>query len=159
MRRAVFVAAMIAAGLCVNNSSQASLQGLTKIQLSIAELDQDSEACGITKELIREAFMYPVSSSALRVVGVDASPTFFNVQITTLKMPQGCFSNINFSVHEYLSVQPSFFSKYTIADVVYWKKNYITTSGQNWHAKAISDGIESYAKKFLTEWNLENKSR
>jgi hypothetical protein len=65
--------------LCGLNVAYADseLIGLTRVHLVVENLSKDAEACGITKSMIHDAFMYPASSlgcdagHSLRITGVQ----------------------------------------------------------------------------------------
>ena len=115
-----------------------SLQGLSKIQLVIEDPDKDkgATACGITNKLIKDAFMYPVSASALQVTNDPAAPIFY-IQPATLKLPVGCFTSINFQLYENQYVKPTFAEGPSRpAEVVYWEDTFVVAaSEENRHSK------------------------
>ena len=134
------------------------LKGMTQIHLLIETLTDDAKACGITEELIRDAFMYPASSSRLQITSDPASPTFY-IQVSTLRLnPEGiCFSGVNYESYNSQFVQPYFAPTPKLYDVVFWKTGYVFFSGKNQHVQLLKENIEDHVKRFLTTWNLDNK--
>ena len=75
----VVLVASIASALVMSLSLQAeaqtrqhALRGLAKIEILIEDLDSNSLECGLTKDVIRNAVLYPTSSAKFQVV--DAYP-------------------------------------------------------------------------------------
>jgi hypothetical protein len=137
-----------------------SLTGVTKIELLIEDLDANNKACGITEEIIRDAFMYPASSSRLQIARDDPSAPFFYIQVTTLHSNVGaCASHIHYQLYFHQLVQPVFTPSPRNLDMVFWNEGSIMMSQQNQHAQMVKENVENYTKKFLTKWNFDNKSQ
>jgi hypothetical protein len=134
------------------------LKGMTKIHLLIETLTDDAKACGITKELIRDAFMYPASSSRLQITSDPDSPIFY-IQVSTLRLnPEGiCFSSVYYESYNSQFVQPDFAPTPKLYDVVFWKTGSVFFSVNNRHTQLVRENVEDYTKRFLTIWNLDNK--
>jgi hypothetical protein len=133
-----------------------SLRGLTQVDLLIENLDADSQACGITPQLLRDAFMFPASSTALKI-SETANATFY-IQTATIHDNAGrCISSIRFELFEFQFLKPGFANLHRTTAVEFWHDYWMGFSGQNQHSKMIRDAVEVVAKKFLTKWNLDNK--
>jgi hypothetical protein len=135
------------------------LKGLTEVELVIEKLSADSQACGITEQSIRDAFTFPVSSTALKISkpSITNHPVFY-IKVITIREDAGrCTSAIQFRVFEFRLIKPDFSDLSRSAAVEYWHDNWLGFSGQSQHNKMIRDDVEAATKRFLTKWNLDNK--
>jgi hypothetical protein len=135
------------------------LGGLTQIRLLMEELSTVAQACGVTKELIQDAFMYPASSSNLKVASNSefAAPIFY-IQIGTLRGAAGlCFSAVNVKVYIQQMVKIPASNLDGIYEVQLWEDSWLGFSHANEHGEMVRQKIETSTKKFLTKWNLDNK--
>jgi hypothetical protein len=139
------------------------LKGLKQISLEIELLNQDAQTCGITRELIHDAFMYPASSSKLKIsddlINLQPDVATFYIQVTThyTKTLGLCFTGINMQAHIYQSLKLPFADRVKGFNVKLWDDETIGVSAANQHGRQIQGMIEDYTKKFLTAWNLDNK--
>jgi hypothetical protein len=136
------------------------LKGLTQINLIVEDLTKDSQACGITPELIRSAFMYPASSSNLKTK-IEEEPLripIFYIQVSTLHGVSGlCFSDVIVKVYINQTLKLPFANRDGFYEVDLWHENWVVFSPVNRHAQMIKEQIENITKAFLTAWNLDNK--
>lgn len=133
-----------------------SLNGLTEVELIIENLDAEAQDCRITPQLIENAFMFPASSTALKIPK-EASTAFY-ISIMTIHEKSGrCSSLIQFRLYGFQLVKPLFSDLPRFAKVVFWDDYWMGFSNQNEHKKTIRDAVEVVTKKFLTKWNLDNK--
>jgi hypothetical protein len=153
----------IAATLIANQSQAQTdfhmLRGLSQVHILIEPLDDQAKACGLTSASIREAIMYPLSSSKIRVVS-SLTDLVFYVGITSIyaKASQICFSNALVEARAYQDVMLDFSgAKAKRAEVNLWRQNEIYASYASNHAALVTSAIEKYTKKFITDWNLDNK--
>lgn len=61
-----------------------ALRGLKSISLVVDSLDEDERRCGITEQLIRDAFLYPISQSRIPLSASESEGPVFWVCVTTL---------------------------------------------------------------------------
>jgi hypothetical protein len=135
-----------------------AMRGLTKISVIVEALDKDSQACGITTELIQDAFMYPVSSSNLKVEETRLGTPVFYIQVGTIHGQNGlCVSTVNLSADIYQGVKLSFVNDEQFLKIQLWDAEWNGFSQANQHNRMIKNTIEDMTKKFLTAWNLDNK--
>jgi hypothetical protein len=158
-RLAVIVASAM---ILMTNQSQAQtrnnlLRGLSEIEVLIEELDAKDKECGLTKEALRASVMYPLSSSKLKVVPFIDVIFYLGVDSLYLREDQLCFSNVRLSAYAIQHVTLEFSGDIKIAEVTLWKNGFAQSSNRSRHARNISDGVEEYVKKFITDWNLDNK--
>jgi hypothetical protein len=139
-------------------SSQKALVGLNSITLFVERLDDTDGACGITEESVRDAFLYPVSSSRLHFSEGLSGPTFY-VQILTIlqRQPRQCISSVMVKVFDFQSV-PLDFSQRPAPEVavVLWNDEMLRVSDLASHGGRIRTAVRESAEKFLTIWNLAN---
>ena len=135
------------------------LSGLKEIHLLIEGLSKDAEACGITQQLIRDAFMYPASGAKFNVVDTTAAPTFY-IQISTLRLHpiSGCASSINAQVYVTQNVTLDFSNTGVFAEVVLWNGSYLVSGSPADHPTQVKEDVEDLTKEFITKWNLSNKN-
>jgi hypothetical protein len=90
-------------------ASQRALVGLNSIGFFVEQLDDDDKVCGITEGAVRDAFMYPISSSRLRFSRGLSGP-IFHVQITTIlqRQPRQCISSVMVHVFDLQNVTLDF---------------------------------------------------
>jgi hypothetical protein len=43
------------------------------------------------------------------------------------------------------------------SEIVLWRDGRLASSNRSGHARLVAEGIEQLAKKFVTDWNLDNK--
>ena len=162
MRKLRFIAVCLFIGAGFGDAQAGShsgdLTGITKIELLIESLTANAKACGITEKMISDAFMYPASSSRLQIARDDLDVPSFYIQVTTLHTNSGaCASSINFRLWYRQPVKPVFAESPRGLDIVFWIDGSIVMSAQNHHAQMVKEDVENYTKKFLTNWNLDNK--
>jgi S1-C subfamily serine protease len=134
------------------------LRGLSRIELVIENLGQDSKACGITVDDIRAAFLYPVSSSSLHIVKKSASPyVYLNINTIRSGGTQVCFSSVKMQVLAHQEIELEFSGRQAFPDIVLWEVGGVFTSAIWAHEKQISEAVERFAKSFISDWNLDNK--
>lgn len=84
-----------AQGSAVDELRRKPLAELRQIELSIEDLSDDAQACGINRQLINDAFMYPASSASFSIVG-DGNSTIFYIHIATLRsLANLCTSSVD----------------------------------------------------------------
>jgi hypothetical protein len=132
------------------------LKGVTKIRLLVEDLSKGSELCGITSGMIRDAFMYPVSSSKLQISDQNPDARFY-IRVTTLDSHVSCKSEITIKIYLFQYEKLPFSDLGRSYDVELWSEQSIFTSDVNEHAQIIREGTENMTKDFVTAWNLDNK--
>jgi hypothetical protein len=153
----IAVCLFMSAGFGHAQTYDGNLKGLKLIKPLVEDLDEGARACGVTEELIRDGFMYPVSSSNLQISDTNSDAATFYIQLTTLRMRFGCVSAINIKVYVYQFLKPPFSDDAKLFKVELWSQGSINSSGTNEHARSIKGAIEDITKHFMTAWNLDNK--
>jgi hypothetical protein len=135
-----------------------NLRGLKKVYMLIENVDEDARHCGLTKEMLRSAAMYPLSSSALQIVSDLSSrvPTYY-IQTGTLFESGRCYSTINLLVYSLQREKLDFENIETFLPVAIWKTGWLGFSSINAHEKLVREKIEELTKILITDWNLDNK--
>jgi len=134
------------------------LRGLWRIELVIENLGQDSKACGITEDSVRAAFTYPASFSSLQIAKDPESPyAYINVNTIRPSGTQFCFSSVEMRIVAPQQIELEFSGRQALSEVVLWRVGSILTSSANRHERQVTETIEGYAKKFISDWNLDNK--
>jgi hypothetical protein len=83
------------------------LKGLTHLGLLIEDLDQDAQWCGVTRDLIRDAIAYTISSSKLKLSDDNGSGPKIYVRVGALvqRQPVQCLSDVKLDVVNFQRVQ------------------------------------------------------
>jgi hypothetical protein len=138
------------------------LARLGEIQLLIEDVGAEGKACGLTRELIEEAFMYPVSSSRLRVVvdtdgTYDLTPTFYIKVLSGIENNR-CYAYISGFLYSWELVTIFATKVKPLVRVELWQEGVLISGSAvsfTQHARTI---LERLSKRFVTEWNIENKT-
>ena len=136
---------------------RAGLRGLASFSLVIEELDRDASACGLTKEGIERAVMYPASSAKFQIEPLLPNYLYVVVSTMFLERYDECVSVISLRVRANQKVTLAFSGQETVAPIELWTRSGILASGRGLHAQRSSQTIEDLTKAFVTDWNLANK--
>jgi hypothetical protein len=120
-------------------------------------LDDQGKACGLTEASIREAIMYPLSSSKIKVDRALAPAVFYVNVNTSYSKDRLCVSSVHMEARFYQNVTLKFSGDTMLVEINLWRDGGILFSPPSRHAAQITSGIEQYTKKFVTDWNLDNK--
>jgi hypothetical protein len=108
MLRLILAAALLLA-LAPQSGAQTltkRLRGVSSMDLLIELLDKDSVACGVSKEIVKNAVLFVTSSTRLKlkddINGNGSTPLYVNV--TSLRLPQGCVSVVRLEADAYVNV-------------------------------------------------------
>ena len=101
--------------------------------------------------------MYPLSSSKIRVVPSSDALFYVDVQILYRKENGICFSVVQLRALVFQAVTLKFSGDTKLAPVELWSKGSMASSSPSSHAALITSEIEKSTKKFITDWNLDNK--
>jgi hypothetical protein len=133
------------------------LSGATKIQLEIGKLGDDSRRCGLTEEALRSTVMYPLSSSKIEVVPQGEVILYIDVNTLHPKLGLICSSSATIKAFSFQEATLAFSGEKKIVPVMLWEDGCIALSSPGDHAKYLFPSIEGNVKKFITDWNLDNK--
>jgi hypothetical protein len=133
------------------------LRGLLKVSLIVESLGTNEKGCGLTEQAIRTAAMYQLSSAAVEVDHLADVVFYVNVTSLYLQADQICFSSIHVRANTYQTVTLEFSRDDKWAEIALWSSGYVASSTRSDHARYVSDVIEDKVKKFVTDWNLDNK--
>jgi hypothetical protein len=109
----------------------------------------------VTEEGIRAAVMYPLSSTKITVDSLADVRLF--IIVTTLHQEVGCIGMVRVEVFTGQKVTLQFSGDEKFAEVLLWESDSLVTSPRDHHARQVSETIEEELKKFITDWNLDNK--
>jgi hypothetical protein len=140
-------------------SKNPGLRGLSALGLVVEGLDDDSGKCGITEDVIRDAFLYIATSAKFRVTTERYAPQFI-VHVTTLiqRNPRQCVTNLAIEVAKAQTVTLEFGDKLsTSVWVQLWRDDWIAVSVAERHRQQVQNGVEGATKKFIAAWTMENK--
>jgi hypothetical protein len=140
------------------NAQHDGLTHLNKFHLNVAlTAEGDAKECGITKQLVEDAFMYPASGAKFQVVG-DPNSAQIGIGILTVQVGPGlCASSVVLNVTSIQTVTLDYSNTTISAAVLLWNKAGVVTSPRSQHASQIKQGVEDVTKSFITQWNLSNK--
>jgi S1-C subfamily serine protease len=134
------------------------LQGLSRVDLVIDDLDEQDKECGLTKSAVRTAVMYPLSSSRIEVDQSADVVLYVAIGTLSFRADRLCVSHVKLQVLSVQSVMLSFSDLQTRAEVELWHSGGMLSSDRDSHARRITGSIEQRLKKFITDWNLDNKA-
>ena len=100
--------------------------------------------------------MYPMSSSRLQITS-DADPMLYvTVHSMFVRSVGLCVSRYDVEVWsvETLAVDPA---RTPVGRVILWHDGGIAYSSRDEHSGQVSEQVEGYAKKLVTDGNLDNK--
>lgn len=130
------------------------LLGLSEINLLIEDLSDDARPCGVTRELIEQAFMYPASSAQFRVS--KSSRVTFYIRVTTINAgTRGCLNTVLVQVYSFQSVTLIHSGQTTLATVELWQGGTLLAGPPD--GQQVKQAVENYTKQFITDWNLDNR--
>jgi hypothetical protein len=133
-----------------------SLRGLKRLHLKIDHTTGQPAECGITKQLIHDAFMYPASGAKFEVVDDPNAPTFL-IEIITFKSLTFCSTSVNFLVATYQPVTLAFSNQTIALPLLLHYQAGLAASDVSEHPARMKVQIEDMTKAFITVWNLANK--
>jgi hypothetical protein len=156
----VFVTNFAQAQMSPENTQKA-IKGLSELELFIEDLDSASQKCGITESLIRDAFMFPVSSSRLNIVSKASytRPAFY-IRVTTLdpRNSSQCITMLEASVINYQLVKLDYKDDEPSRVILrLWEDAQVTNTTRSDHPRLIQRAVEAATKRFVTIWNIANK--
>jgi hypothetical protein len=160
MGRLVAIAALALISMspqCQAQTKNHLLSGLSAVDLEIEELNPDSIECGITEGAIRASVMYPLSSAKIRVNATADAVLYVQVTSLYIKPEHICFANVRLEVYVIQNVTLEFSGEVRMSKIQVWHANSVAYSGRSRHAKYLSEILEDQSKKFVTDWNLDNK--
>jgi hypothetical protein len=136
------------------------LKGLSHLGLLVDPLDQDAQRCGITRDLIRDAMAYTISSSKLTFSDDEGSGPKIYVSIGGLvqRQPVQCFSNVSFDVVNFQRVQLNYTDEPSrFVTIQLWHDDWLQVSIPERHSESVRRAIENATKKLVAAWYLLNK--
>lgn len=156
---------VIAAVSALQSSASAQLfktplETITAIQLSVELSTDDAAPCGLDKQIIEQAVMFPISGSQIVVAtGKTTDAPTLQVTVVTLRTNQGlCFSSVSLRLMDF-----DLYSKAGAPDailfgtILLWSDHVAGYAVQHLHAQQMRNAIENSTKRFITTWNLANK--
>jgi hypothetical protein len=138
--------------------TQKAVRGLSEIQLLIVGLDPEAKKCGITPSLIRDAFMFPVSSSRLNIVDRTSGPAFYIRVNTIFSQSHRCITSMEAAVINYQPVKLDYKDdEPSRVELTLWSDRWVSFSSPSRHPQQVQQAVETSTKKFVTIWNNANK--
>jgi hypothetical protein len=141
------------------------LSGVKEISFLIERDDDDANECRITEDLIRDAFMYPLSGGRFAVKErpvLDVPYMYISIPTMFFKQRQHCVWHILMQLGVPQGVTLTASGRTVFAKVELWHERFMMSSalkdyaGQD-HARRVREAIEEMTKKFITDWDLDNK--
>lgn len=134
-----------------------SLSEIKLINLTVAVTDS-AKFCGVTEQMIRDAAMYPISSTRLSISNPESGevPTL-GIAVSTFVGNSGlCASSIEFELAMLRPLQLPFATEARMYKIVFYQSNWHGYAMPDAHGKQIREQVELFTKKFVTTWNLDN---
>lgn len=141
--------------------ADSDLTGIDQISVGVTGLDKDAAACGITEQVLKQAFMYPASGAKFKVVPVNmfVAPNMdIAVIYGTINSGNTCICALTLNLTSFQSVQLLPYGRYAVgAQILLWQHQELMWAGKQMHLKQVTEAVERSAKSFITKWNLANK--
>jgi hypothetical protein len=134
------------------------LAGLRQVHLVIEDLSKDANSCGITKDLIRDAFMHPAGAAKFQL-DADLNSAAFHIHVNTVRLANApvCVSDVRATVYSLRPATLGFSSNAVRATVLLWYDAILATATSGQHSSQVKGDIETLTKRFIAEWDLSNK--
>jgi hypothetical protein len=159
MRRIIYVITCLMS-LSLHSEAQThgnALRGLVKIQILIEDLNNSSLECGLTEALIRNAVLYPISAASIVVTEFAPVALYVNANSLFPGSEQICVTNIYMRAETMQNVILDYSGRTVFSNVELWSDGMILFTDRAYHARHVAETVEDLAKKFVTDWNLDNK--
>jgi hypothetical protein len=132
------------------------LRGAESFHLIIQTTNPSGDACGVTEERIREAFMFPASGAKFAIA--EIAPLAIHIVSLGGDVKDGrCATHVKLLVYFYLTVEPRFAKAPFEGRVVVWDGDALSFSGRDDHPKEVREVVDALTRKFVTDWNMDNK--
>src|SRR5262249_13028668 len=137
-----------------------ALRGLSRISIMVERVDHDGKACGLTEDVIRNAVLYPLSS-AIQVLNAPYTTLYVNTSsYFSPEIPDGfCVTHIHMQAFSHQEVTLDFSGRKVWEPIELWSLGAIVSSYLSNHRRRVAEYIEELAKKFVTDWNLDNQDK
>ena len=127
------------------------LKGVRSLQILTESLDQSSKRCHLSKDLIRQAVMYPFSSAKFDIVDKTDARLYVNIVTIEINNNTYCVSHIYLNLYISDEIHLGFSNRTAYAPINLWDNGTLIGSSRDDHAQHTSQAIESLAKKFVTD--------
>ncbi len=154
-QRVATLALCLVAPLFMTDSSQArGLDKIRNIKFTIANLNDQSAACGLTEEDLRSAFLAPLQGSGIKIT--TSSAYFFYIKTTTVTyIEDTCITYVDAE----LLLTERYFNPATGSErtglIRKWLRGGLRASGKAQHAKAVSDVFNDLGAEFRRVWERD----
>jgi hypothetical protein len=143
---------------CEAQTLNHALRGLAEINVLVEDLDDEDIKCGLTKDLIRDAVLYPTSSAKIRVTNELVSEWLYvNTLSFFSEAAQYCVTTVVMEARSFEEEMLTFSRRKVHSEIVLWRDGRLASSNRSGHARLVAEGIEQLAKKFVTDWHVDNK--
>ncbi len=159
----IFSAAIVAAAMTVASTvaqGQSVLKGVPGVRLLIEDFSDAAPRCGIKKDEIQSAAMYPLSGSALTIADKNqfGIPVFYIQIVTVGPMAQGmCSSAVRVEAFTSQNLKVDYANVVGHFQVTLWQNIYVVATATFQHGQTVRETVERLTKDFVTAWNLDNK--
>ena len=161
----VGVCGFVLLGLLFNNRAQAQttsnrLSGVNEISFLIEDHDDNAKECRITEDVIRDAFKYPMNGARFAVKErpvLDVPYMYISIPTLFFKQRQHCVSHILMQLGVPQGVILTASGRTVFAKVELWHQRFMASSVLEDHARHIREAIKEMTKKFIADWDLDNK--
>jgi hypothetical protein len=143
---------------CEAQTLNHALRGLAKINVLVEDLDDEDIKCGLTNDLIRDAVLYPTNSAKIRVTNEHVSEWLYvNTLSFFSEAAQYCVTTVVMEARSLEEEMLTFSRRKVHSEIVLWRDGRLASSNRSGHARLVAEGIEQLAKKFVTDWRVDNK--
>jgi hypothetical protein len=128
-----------------------ALAVVDRLALVIEEIDDASQGCGITKDLIEDAIRYPIVQSPLKIV--PRSHAIMDVEVGTERILSGTYCITSYSVSLEALAPVTYKGKSFVGTVVLWSSNGVVNSRVADHAGRIRQEFDELGKELVVNWS------
>ncbi len=130
------------------------LEQIKNAKLTVANVNEHSEACGLSRDAMREAFLQPLRNSSIQIT--KSSAYFFYIKTTTIPYVKNtCITYVNAE----LLLTERYFNSATRSEksgiIRLWSRGVLYTSGKSQHPEGVNSKFRELGRDFLQAWQRD----
>lgn len=130
-----------------------ALRGMKTFAVLVEDLDQSATVCGLSDSAIETAVKFPLSQSRAKLLPKPMG-TYLYVHANVIHLARSdlCVYSISLTFKSDVAITET--GRRVIAGV--WDTSAVGVAPRAQAAKAVTDGLERLAKKFVVDWSAGN---
>jgi hypothetical protein len=133
------------------------LRGISTITVLIEDLGNQSNKCNVDKKLIYSSAMHQFSAAKFTITNNARTTFYINVNPMYVQNADSCVFTVETEAYTLQEVNIDASGRTAFAKLSLWNNGYMGIWNRGDVARQISAAVESQAKHFVTDWNLDNK--